>query len=270
MFEKMTDSGRKVIVLAQEEAKALNHNYIGTEHVLLGLMREEDGVAAKALESLGVKLKTVHEQVTETIGRGEVEPIGHIPFTPRAKKVLELALREALQLGHGSVGTEHILLGIIREGQGVAAQILVRLGADLNRVRQQVIQLLDGYQPRVDVKVGAATPSLEESAAVADMPAFEVVSASVVEVEPPRKVFSTIERTGQKATISLEDESGEPIEILAVSVRFRESDGVIRTARVRWPHSKKPLTKQKPKKSKASSPSDAPETPAETATDTKG
>jgi ATP-dependent Clp protease ATP-binding subunit ClpC len=124
----------------------LNHNYIGTEHILLGLIHEGEGVAAKALESLGISLEAVRQQVEEIIGQGQQAPSGHIPFTPRAKKVLELSLREALQLGHNYIGTEHILLGLIREGDGVAAQVLVKLGADLNRVRQQVIQLLHGYQ----------------------------------------------------------------------------------------------------------------------------
>jgi ATP-dependent Clp protease ATP-binding subunit ClpC len=128
MFERFTDRARRVVVLAQEEARMLDHNYIGTEHILLGLIHEGEGVAAKALESLGISLDAVREQVEEIIGQGQDAPSGHIPFTPRAKKVLELSLRESLQLGHG-----------------VAAQVLVRLGADLNRVRQQVIQLLHGY-----------------------------------------------------------------------------------------------------------------------------
>src|SRR6266404_1435334 len=146
MFERFTDRARRVVVLAQEEARMLNHNYIGTEHILLGLIHEGEGVAAKALESLGISLEGVRSQVEEIIGQGQQAPSGHIPFTPRAKKVLELSLREALQLGHNYIGTEHILLGLIREGDGVAAQVLVKLGADLNRVRQQVIQLLHGYQ----------------------------------------------------------------------------------------------------------------------------
>ena len=146
MFERFTDRARRVVVLAQEEARMLNHNYIGTEHILLGLIHEGEGVAAKALESLGISLEAVRQQVEEIIGQGQQAPSGHIPFTPRAKKVLELSLREALQLGHNYIGTEHILLGLIREGEGVAAQVLVRLGADLNRVRQQVIQLLHGHE----------------------------------------------------------------------------------------------------------------------------
>jgi ATP-dependent Clp protease ATP-binding subunit ClpC len=146
LFERFTDRARRVVVLAQEEARLLNHNYIGTEHILLGLIHEGEGVAAKALESLGISLEAVRNQVEEIIGQGGSSPSGHIPFTPRAKKVLELSLREALQLGHNYIGTEHILLGLIREGEGVAAQVLVKLGADLSRVRQQVIQLLSGYQ----------------------------------------------------------------------------------------------------------------------------
>jgi ATP-dependent Clp protease ATP-binding subunit ClpC len=144
MFERFTDRARRVVVLAQEEARMLNHNYIGTEHILLGLIHEGEGVAAKALESLGISLDAVRQRVEEIIGQGQQAPSGHIPFTPRAKKVLELSLREATQLGHNYIGTEHILLGLIREGDGVAAQVLVQLGADLNRVRQQVIQLVHG------------------------------------------------------------------------------------------------------------------------------
>ncbi|GAB3041838.1 ATP-dependent Clp protease ATP-binding subunit [Parafrigoribacterium mesophilum] len=132
----------------------LNHNYIGTEHILLGLIHEGEGVAAKSLESLDISLDAVREQVQDIIGQGQQQPTGHIPFTPRAKKVLELSLREALQLGHNYIGTEHILLGLIREGEGVAAQVLVKLGADLNRVRQTVIQLLSGYQGKEQVAVG--------------------------------------------------------------------------------------------------------------------
>jgi ATP-dependent Clp protease ATP-binding subunit ClpC len=146
MFERFTDRARRAVVLAQEEARLLNHDYIGTEHLLLGLIHEGKGVAAKALESLGISLEAVRQNVEEMIGRGQYAPPGHIPFTPRAKKVLELSLRESQQFGHDYIGTEHILLGLIREAEGVAAQVLVKLGADLNRVRQQVIQLLHGYQ----------------------------------------------------------------------------------------------------------------------------
>jgi ATP-dependent Clp protease ATP-binding subunit ClpC len=160
MFERFTDRARRVVVLAQEEARMLDHNYIGTEHILLGLIHEGEGVAAKALESLGISLDAVRQQVEEIIGQGQQAPSGHIPFTPRAKKVLELARREMSQLGHNYVGTEHILLGLIREGDGVAAQVLVTLGADLNRVRQQVIQLLHGHQPKEPVSARSAAQEL--------------------------------------------------------------------------------------------------------------
>ncbi|GAA4284682.1 ATP-dependent Clp protease ATP-binding subunit [Brevibacterium daeguense] len=162
MFERFTDRARRVVVLAQEEAKLLKHNYIGTEHILLGLIHEGEGVAAKALEGMDISLDQVREQVTEIIGQGQQAPSGHIPFTPRAKKVLELSLREALQLGHTYIGTEHILLGLIREGEGVAAQVLVKLGADLSRVRQEVIKLISGYQGKEPVAAGGreeGTPS---------------------------------------------------------------------------------------------------------------
>src|SRR4249919_151270 len=170
MFERFTDRARRVVVLAQEEARMLNHNYIGTEHILLGLIHEGEGVAAKALESLGISLEAVRQQVEEIIGQGQQAPSGHIPFTPRAKKVLELSLREALQLGHSYIGTEHILLGLIREGEGVAAQVLQKLGADLNRVRQQVIQLLSGFQGKEQAGTQAAT-----SGAPADAPSSSLV-----------------------------------------------------------------------------------------------
>jgi len=140
MFERFTDRARRVVVLAQEESRMLNHNYIGTEHILLGLVHEGGGVAAEALTAMGIGLDAVREQVEEIIGQGQAAPAGHIPFTPRAKKVLELSLREALQLGHNYIGTEHILLGLVREGEGVAAQVLQKLGGDLNRVRQAVIR----------------------------------------------------------------------------------------------------------------------------------
>ena len=147
MFERFTDRARRVVVLAQEEARMLNHDFIGTEHLLLGLIHEGKGVAAKALDGMGITEEAVRQQVEEIIGRGQqAARSGHIPFTPRAKKVLKLALREALQLGHPYIGTEHILLGLIREGEGVAAQVLVRLGADMDRTRHQVVQLLHGYQ----------------------------------------------------------------------------------------------------------------------------
>ena len=160
MFERFTERSRRVVVLAQEEARMLNHNYIGTEHILLGLIHEGAGVAAKALESLGISLEAVRQQVLEIIGQGQQAPSGHIPFTPRAKKVLELSLREALQLGQEYIGTEHILLGLIREGDGVAAQVLVKLGADLNRVRQQVIQLATGRAGEEVIGEGSPLPDI--------------------------------------------------------------------------------------------------------------
>ena len=168
MFEKFTDKARRVVVLAQEEAKLLNHNYIGTEHILLGLIHEGEGVAAKALEALGINLEQVREQVQDIIGQGQQSPSGHIPFTPRAKKVLELSLREALQLGHSYIGTEHLLLGLIREGEGVAAQVLTKLGADTNKVRQQVIQLLSGYQGKEAVSVGGEVAPPQKGSQVLD------------------------------------------------------------------------------------------------------
>ena len=147
MFERFTDRARRVVVQAQAEAKALDHNYIGSEHLLLGLTHESiGGLAAKTLESLGIGLDTVRQRVEEVIGRGSQSPSGHIPFTPEAKKALELSLREAVQLGHQYIGTEHILLGLIREGDSVAGRVLAELGADLDRTRQEVIRLLDEHQ----------------------------------------------------------------------------------------------------------------------------
>ena len=142
MFERFTDRARRVVVLAQENARLLNHDYIGTEHVLLGLIQEGEGVAAQGLLSLGIRLDSVRSEVVETVGQGRQIPCGHISFTPRAKKVLELSLREALQLRHSYIGTGHILLGLVREGDGVAAQVLEKLGYDLPRARQTIIQLL--------------------------------------------------------------------------------------------------------------------------------
>src|SRR5438874_6349733 len=154
MFERFTDRARRVVVLAQEEARMLNHNYIGTEHILLGLIHEGEGVAAKALQELGIELMVVRTQVEAMIGQGQSVPTGHIPFTPRAKKVLELSLREALQLGHNYIGTEHILLGLIREREGVGAQVLQKVGADLDAVRKQVVTLLGGQTGEVEGERG--------------------------------------------------------------------------------------------------------------------
>jgi ATP-dependent Clp protease ATP-binding subunit ClpC len=163
MFERFTDRARRVVVLAQQEARMLDHNYIGTEHILLALIREGDGVAAKALTAMGISLDAMRQAVEDIIGHGENPPpaSGHIPFTPRAKKVLELSLREALQLSNDYIGTEHILLALIREGDGVAAQVLVGVGVDLNRARQQVIELLHGRREK-DVPAPPATPAADD------------------------------------------------------------------------------------------------------------
>ena len=174
MFERFTDRARRVVVLAQDvEARRLNHDYVGTEHLLLGLLHEGKGVAGRALDSLGISLEAARQQVEEIIGRGQQAPSGHIPFTPRAKKVLELSLREALQLGHDYIGTEHILLGLLREGDGVAVQVLVRLGADLNRVRQQVIQLLHGHPAEEPVSARSTAGELRLPGVQAHLEAVE-------------------------------------------------------------------------------------------------
>ena len=152
MFERFTDRARRVIVLAQEEARALQHNYIGTEHLLLGLIREGEGVAAKALEAKGVTLEDTRKQVEEMIGKGNAAPNGHIPFTPHAKQVLELSLREALQLGHSYIGTEHILLGLIREGEGVGTQVLIKMDVDLGELRSTTIDMIRGNAGGTDDK----------------------------------------------------------------------------------------------------------------------
>jgi hypothetical protein len=182
MFERFTDRARRVVVLAQEEARLLDHNYIGTEHILLGLVHEGEGVAARALESLGISLEAVRAEVTEIIGRGAEQPSGHIPFTPRSKKVLELSLREALELGHNYIGTEHILLGLLREGEGVGAQVLVKLGAGRDQVRQVVVQLLAGYAGGRPPEQAAAGSSRPPVAPVVGGPGF------YAEEEPPELV----------------------------------------------------------------------------------
>ena len=164
MFERFTDRARRVVVLAQEEARLLNHNYIGTEHILLGLVHDRTGVATQALESMGVSLEAVRAEVEEIIGPGGSPPGEHIPFTPRAKKVLEMSLREALQLGHDYIGTEHILLGLIREGEGVAAQVLAKLGVGLREVREQVVQLLTGVRGTEEEPVDVTVPPIDPEA----------------------------------------------------------------------------------------------------------
>jgi ATP-dependent Clp protease ATP-binding subunit ClpC len=162
VFERMTDRSRRALALAQEEARLLDHSFIGTEHILLGLIREDEGTAAKALNALGISLEPVRIRVAETIGLVGTAPTGSPPFTPRAKKVLELAFREALQLGHSYIGTEHLLLGLVREGEGVGVQVLRSLGADLHRVRHQVIQLLSGYQGNESVGADDSIPQLSD------------------------------------------------------------------------------------------------------------
>jgi hypothetical protein len=195
MFERFTDRARRVVVLAQEEARHLNHNYIGTEHILLGLIHEGDGVAARSLEALDISLEAVRTQVQEIVGHGDEAPTGHIPFTPRAKKVLELSLREAMSLGHNYIGTEHILLGLIREGGGVAAQVLVKEGGSLDRVRQQVIQLLAGYaggtQPEQIAGMSTRITQQQAAAMVAGGPGiYSEEPAELVRVVPlAREVY---------------------------------------------------------------------------------
>src|SRR6202165_5639919 len=193
LFERFTDRARRVLVLAQEEARLLNHNFIGTEHILLGLIHEGEGVAAKALESLGISLEAVREKVEETIGPAGSSTTGSPPFTPRAKKVLELSLREALQLGHNYIGTEPMLLGLVREGEGVAAQVLVNLGADLSRVRQQVIQLLSGYAAG---KEGASTGTAGSSGqeAPTGSPVLDQFGRNLTQLARERKLDPVIGR----------------------------------------------------------------------------
>ncbi|MGI9603942.1 MAG: ATP-dependent Clp protease ATP-binding subunit, partial [Acidimicrobiales bacterium] len=211
MFERFTDRARRVVVLAQEEARLLNHNYIGTEHILLGLIHEGEGVAAKALESLGISLEAVRSQVEEIIGQGGSSPSGHIPFTPRAKKVLELSLREALQLGHNYIGTEHILLGLIREGEGVAAQVLVKLGADLSRVRQQVIQLLSGYQG----PSGGAAPGGDKAGATAGGAGGDSPSGSLVLDQFGRNLTQLAREKGLDPVIGRSRETERVMQVLS-------------------------------------------------------
>jgi ATP-dependent Clp protease ATP-binding subunit ClpC len=195
MFERFTDRARRVLVLAQEEARLLNHNFIGTEHILLGLIHEGEGVAAKALESLGISLEAVREKVEETIGPAGSSTTGSPPFTPRAKKVLELSLREALQLGHNYIGTEHMLLGLVREGEGVAVQVLVSLGADLSRVRQQVIQLLSGYQsPGGKETAGAGVGSSAGQEAPTGSPVLDQFGRNLTQLARERKLDPVIGR----------------------------------------------------------------------------
>jgi ATP-dependent Clp protease ATP-binding subunit ClpA len=225
VFERFTDRARRVVVLAQEEARMLNHNYIGTEHILLGLVRERDGVAAKALGSLSIGLNAVRREVEEIIGQGQAAPTGHIPFTPRAKKVLELSLREALQLGHNYIGTEHILLGLIREGEGVAAQVLQKLGADLNRVRQTVIQLLSGYAAGAEVRKVEGGAEMEVSAEMEVELATETAPIAVPSAEDAPmcpNCFAALDETLAVKTVETTSEG----ENLSVKIAYCNRCGV--------------------------------------------
>jgi ATP-dependent Clp protease ATP-binding subunit ClpA len=207
MFEKFSDRARRVVVLSQEEARLLNHDYIGTEHILLGLIHEGDGVAAKALESLGIGLEAVRHQVEEIIGQGGSPPGEQIPFTPRAKKVLELSLREAIQLGHNYIGTEHILLGLLREGEGVACQVLVKLGADLPKTRARVLQLMHEGGGERPVRLSAdLTAVLDEASRAAE-------SQGVPEVMPIHLFLAAVERPDGAAGRMLQMVGVDPQEL---------------------------------------------------------
>jgi ATP-dependent Clp protease ATP-binding subunit ClpC len=177
MFERFTDRARRVVVLAQEESRLLSHNYIGTEHLLLGLLAEREGIAARALESLNVTLEAAREQVEEIIGPGQQQPHGHIPFTPRAKKILELSLREALTMGSEVIDTQHLLLGLVDEGDGVGAQILRRFGATAQTVREEVTRLVDA-EPQAE-----ATPTPRAPRAVSVTRTLRVDPDALVEVK---------------------------------------------------------------------------------------
>jgi ATP-dependent Clp protease ATP-binding subunit ClpC len=211
MFERFSDRARRVVVLAQEEARLLNHNYIGTEHILLGLVHEREGVAAQALDSLDVKLVRVRQQVEQIIGQGGSSPSGHIPFTPRAKKVLELSLREAMQLGHNYIGTEHILLGLLREGEGVACQVLVKLGANLPKVRARVLELVadDGGEG-----AAAPTPTLSaELRAVIEEARGEAAAAGESEIAPIHLFLAAVQHPDGAAGRMLQVVGVDPEEL---------------------------------------------------------
>jgi ATP-dependent Clp protease ATP-binding subunit ClpC len=211
MFERFSDRARRVVVLSQEEARLLNHNYIGTEHILLGLVHEDEGVASRALRSLGIRLGAVRQQVEEIIGQGGSSPSAHIPFTPRAKKVLELSLREALQLGHNYIGTEHILLGLVREGEGVAAQVLVKLGANLPTVRARVLQLVaDGT---VEGAAGRAPSLSPELVAVLDEARRAAEAAGEAQVMPIHLFLAAVEHPDGAAGRMLQVVGVDPEEL---------------------------------------------------------
>jgi ATP-dependent Clp protease ATP-binding subunit ClpA len=232
VFERFTDRARRVLVLAQDEARLLNHDFIGTEHVLLGLIREGEGIAAKALESLDISLEAVRQSVEELIAPAETSPKdhpdGHLaspPFTPRAKKVLELSFREALQLGHKYIGTEHMLLGLLREGEGVAAKSLVSLGADLTQVRQQVIQLLSGLHGKdaPDVVARSGGGRGRDSWDVGTRLTFEVVQAGR---SPAASAAAFAAMASVLRRVGLDLDALDPEEVVVSSVLTNEGPGL--------------------------------------------
>jgi hypothetical protein len=231
MFERFTDRARRVVVLAQEEARHLDHNYIGTEHILLGLIHEGEGVAARALTELDISLEAVRTKVQEMIGHGDEAPTGHIPFTPRAKKVLELSLREALALSHNYIGTEHILLGLIREGEGVAAQVLIELGGSLDRVRQQVIQILADASQLQAEQVGGTQSRISQQQAMAMVAGgpgvYQDEPAELVRVVPVAREVHR-EAGMRVVLISLEIWSGW------IDLRFAMLPGSSSGGRIQW------------------------------------
>jgi len=231
MFERFTDRARRVVVLAQEEARHLDHNYIGTEHILLGLIHEGEGVAARALTALGISLEAVRSEVVEIVGHGDEAPTGHIPFTPRAKKVLELSLREALALSHNYIGTEHILLGLIREGEGVAAQVLVKEGGSLDRVRQQVIQILADASQLQAEQVGGTQSRISQQQAMAMVAGgpgvYQDEPAELVRVVPVAREVHR-EAGMRVVLISLEIWSGW------IDLRFAMLPGSSSGGRIQW------------------------------------
>jgi hypothetical protein len=231
MFERFTDRARRVVVLAQEEARHLDHNYIGTEHILLGLIHEGEGVAARALTALGISLEAVRSEVVEIVGHGDEAPTGHIPFTPRAKKVLELSLREALALSHNYIGTEHILLGLIREGEGVAAQVLIELGGSLDRVRQQVIQILADASQLQAEQVGGTQSRISQQQAMAMVAGgpgvYQDEPAELVRVVPVAREVHR-EAGMRVVLISLEIWSGW------IDLRFAMLPGSSSGGRIQW------------------------------------
>jgi ATP-dependent Clp protease ATP-binding subunit ClpC len=236
MFERFTDRARRVLVLAQEEARLLNHGFIGTEHILLGLIHEGDGLAAEALETLDISLEAVREAVEERIGPAGSAPTGPPPFTPRAKKVLELSLREALQMGHHYIGTEHMLLGIVREGEGVAAQVLIELGAELPRVRQTVVQLLSRFPTREASEgeaVGGAARLRRRRAQLAGVPVGKEWSAQVVRSGRRPEDYATAyaELADLVAECGLDIAEIDSSAITCVSVETTEGPGFMVTVR---------------------------------------